>query len=294
MFAVEDPEAWHANNLVRNHQHYSTLRFLGPGAIARVQGWAARVYYNTLIPTTLPSSGSAGPRPMTIKYGVISCTDLHSELENWDSFYLAGRLQKPVAVLKHSTEMRAAIYANRMSALKCALAMHSDSIPRERDGAMLPRYLLRVKQHELFMKIAVLSYIGDPRMGIAENKNKVANIVSANLAHFKRVYAPLLEELGVQEKSDGDYYAWEWDAAKLEEIMRDLPEAVWHNSLVDGQAGDLFPSLVKSNTADRVLHDGIRNIVKRSATAQTIKGLLTAGVWKSVCYVGAKLKKACR
>lgn len=38
VFSVKDPVAWHAENLQRNWSHYSWLKYLGPKAIAHVQG----------------------------------------------------------------------------------------------------------------------------------------------------------------------------------------------------------------------------------------------------------------
>jgi len=53
-----------------------------------------------------------------------------------------------------------------------------------------------VSEVELFEAVAELSYLGDVRMGIAENPNKIRNIVNSgqNLAHFRALYrvSPLL------------------------------------------------------------------------------------------------------
>lgn len=38
VLAVTSPTEWHAANLQRNPGHYSVLRWLGPGTIARIQG----------------------------------------------------------------------------------------------------------------------------------------------------------------------------------------------------------------------------------------------------------------
>lgn len=37
--------------------------------------------------------------PLEFKYGVISTEDLCSDLNHWDHFYAAGRLQKPVGLI---------------------------------------------------------------------------------------------------------------------------------------------------------------------------------------------------
>ena len=44
VLAVKSPTEWHAANLQRNPGHYSVLRWLGPEAIARIQGRARAAY----------------------------------------------------------------------------------------------------------------------------------------------------------------------------------------------------------------------------------------------------------
>ena len=49
VFVVDDPIEWHAENLQQNWRHYSFLRYLGTGTVARVQRYPAGLYYNTLV-----------------------------------------------------------------------------------------------------------------------------------------------------------------------------------------------------------------------------------------------------
>jgi hypothetical protein len=39
VFAVDDPVAWHEENIARNPHHYSFLRFLGAANVASFQVW---------------------------------------------------------------------------------------------------------------------------------------------------------------------------------------------------------------------------------------------------------------
>nr|XP_020728229.1 phosphatidate cytidylyltransferase, mitochondrial isoform X8 [Odocoileus virginianus texanus] len=88
VFAVDDPVAWHSENLKKNWSHYSLLKVLGPRIITAVQNnYGAGVYYNTLIACD----------GRLIKYGVISTSVLIEDLLNWNNLYIAGRLQKPVS-----------------------------------------------------------------------------------------------------------------------------------------------------------------------------------------------------
>lgn len=49
IFVVDDAELWHAENLGKNHHHYSFLRHFGSEMITKIQRTSGRVYYNTLV-----------------------------------------------------------------------------------------------------------------------------------------------------------------------------------------------------------------------------------------------------
>ena len=49
VFAVRDSELWHEENMARNPEHYSALKWMGPKTVAHVQRASAGVYYNTLV-----------------------------------------------------------------------------------------------------------------------------------------------------------------------------------------------------------------------------------------------------
>lgn len=62
VFAVDDPITWHTMNLIDNRKHYSFLKYLGPRHISSIQnGYGARVYYNTLVPSGERVSKSFNP-----------------------------------------------------------------------------------------------------------------------------------------------------------------------------------------------------------------------------------------
>uniref|UniRef100_A0A8D2IKN2 Phosphatidate cytidylyltransferase, mitochondrial n=1 Tax=Urocitellus parryii TaxID=9999 RepID=A0A8D2IKN2_UROPR len=89
VFTVDDPIAWHSENLKKNWSHYSFLKVLGPKMITSVQNnYGAGVYYNPLIMCD----------GRLIKYGVISTSILIEDLLNWNNLYIAGRLQKPASL----------------------------------------------------------------------------------------------------------------------------------------------------------------------------------------------------
>ena len=113
------------------------------------ENWGARIYFNTLIPF---ETG-------LIKYGVISESDLVTDLLDWETLYVAGRLHKPVNILEQGgeEEVGMALRQNLMSSLHTALLLLPDTFTEE----------------QLYLTLAGLSYTGDLRMIMGEDKNKV-------------------------------------------------------------------------------------------------------------------------
>ena len=95
-----------------------------------------------------------------MKYGVISKGYMLEDLKTWSNLYTAGRLQKPVRILKHNTVIEAAIKLNLESAVRTSLLM----LPEKFD------------EIDLYLNIAALSYVGDPRMYFGENPKKVGQL----------------------------------------------------------------------------------------------------------------------
>lgn len=87
IFGVTHPEHWHSLNLRQHPQHYATLmKSLGSPAITSLQRMGAGVYFHPYIHMD----------GVIIKYGVIAIDDLLNDLNDWSTFYMAGRMQKPV------------------------------------------------------------------------------------------------------------------------------------------------------------------------------------------------------
>ncbi|QIW97879.1 hypothetical protein AMS68_003397 [Peltaster fructicola] len=175
IFGVSHTQHWHSLNLTQYPEHYSGLRHL-PNASAAIS-WlqdqtGAGVYFNPYITVN----------GIMIKYGVVNLDTLSTDLSEWSTLYLAGRLQKPVKILRDDARIRLANQVNLISALRTALLM-------------LPE---KFTERELYERIAGLSYMGDPRMNpylASENPNKVKNIVGAQLPGFRQLYVPLIENL---------------------------------------------------------------------------------------------------
>ena len=162
VLAVDNPLEWHRENLLKNKNHYSGLRVLGPGWISKIQQhFGAKIFYNTLIPVG----------DDYIKYGVISTRDLVNDLLDWDTFYISGRLHKPTLALHQNpenAELENALKMNIQSALHVALLLQTEQFSEE----------------DLYLTIAGLSYSGDFRMTFGEDRNKVAKIVRPQVRFY--------------------------------------------------------------------------------------------------------------
>ena len=88
ILAVNNSFRFHEENLKLNPHHYSCLRHFGTSTIARIQETkGARIYFNPYI--KFPND----PNNTLYKYGIISRKHLIRDLLDWETLYVAGRLQ---------------------------------------------------------------------------------------------------------------------------------------------------------------------------------------------------------
>ncbi|SPN98423.1 related to proline transport helper PTH1 [Cephalotrichum gorgonifer] len=314
IFGVTHTEHWHWLNMRQHPEHYSGLASLGSGAVASVQEKiGAGVYFNPYVVVN----------GMLIKYGVTSISNLCHDLSSWETLYLAGRLHKPVKILRDNAAVRIANQQNLVGAVRTALLMLPESFT----------------EFELFSTIAAISYLGDPRMALpTENKNKVSNIVTNNLVNFRRLYAPLVEKLpNIDYVGAGDANSAvgspEWlesltnhelrqdmDIAKRANMVRRLPSAFrsrlyflyqskfqmtrseflaqMEESMNEDDKGfrkQLGGEFERKIAADPDLSGMVRKAIRETGhwvnTTQSAKGLITAGFSKSWRYMGEKMKR---
>ncbi|XP_053932768.1 phosphatidate cytidylyltransferase, mitochondrial isoform X1 [Cuculus canorus] len=275
VFAVDDAVTWHMMNLLKNRSHYSFLKVFGPKQISTVQSYGAGIYYNTLVPCN----------GRIIKYGVISTDTLIDDLLHWKTLYVAGRLQKPVKILtqNENSKLQAALVSNLKSAVTAAFLMLPESFSEE----------------DLYMQIAGLSYSGDFRMVIGEDRSKVQNIVKPNVTHFQKLYSNILQDcpqvvykhhlgrLEIDKSPEGQF-------TQLMALPRTLQQKI--TSLVDppGKNRDVEEILMQvahDPDCGFVVHQGISGIVRSSSIVQSAKTILTAGAKKSIRYSMKKLYK---
>jgi translocator assembly and maintenance protein 41 len=311
IFGVSHTQHWHSLNMKQHRDHYSSLARLGSGAVSYVQDkLGAGVYFHPYIVVN----------GILIKYGVVQLGTLERDLSQWETLYLAGRLHKPVKILRDDPMIRMANQMNLLSALRTALLL------------LPPKFT----EEELYGTIAGISYLGDPRMTLpTENPGKVKNIVGSNMANFRRLYLPLIETLPNVQFNDPACSSrdWIWDNTNLKlvqdmdpvkrgNMVRRLPRAFRSRLYFQYQKKFAIPQaefdkmMDESKNEDSVafkrregggfeqriaqddpaeLRDYIRTVIKRTiswpATTQSLKGPLTSGFRKTVRYMMEKVDK---
>jgi translocator assembly and maintenance protein 41 len=281
IFTVEDPSAWHKENISRNPHHYSSLRWLGHNAVARFQEkWGTEVYFNAFVP--IEDVG------VTIKYGVISRSALVTDLLDWKYLYLAGRLHKPVQVVRKSgdSELRSALQLNLHSAVHTALLMLPENFT----------------EHELYITISNLSYAGDFRMVFGEDKKKVHKIVEPQIEVFRALYSPVINSLPNFLEVSKESGLCLQDVSPVARIhhLNQLPRApqraivrLWNrdSGKLHQDTEDALRAIAYDPDCGLLLFECIKHIVWSSSIRQSLKGILTAGVLKSLRYSGRKIVK---
>ncbi|KAK7791424.1 hypothetical protein R5R35_014449 [Gryllus longicercus] len=281
VIAVEDPYKWHEQNILWNPHHYSSLRWFGHNFVASYQeNWGAKMYFNTLI--KLPDSDTM------IKYGVISRASLVTDLLDWNDLYVSGRLHKPVEILHKSsnTQVRAALQQNLHSAVHASLLLLPESFT----------------ETDLYRAITGLSYGGDFRMIFGEDKNKIDNIVSPQVESFRELYSPVLKSLQdyVEMSKDGQMCWQDTSPGAKNFHLNQLPKVPqravvkqWNKDRGSRRhdTEDSLYALAHDPECGHVVCDCLHHIVFASSARQSLKGILTAGLAKSVRYSSKKIVK---
>ncbi|CDJ39031.1 hypothetical protein, conserved [Eimeria tenella] len=189
---------WHRENLERRVEHYAPFfkylsRFGGPQAAAE---FAVRLTKASGVPVLFNCRVPLDPNGTELcKYGVLPTEAFIEDLKFWVHFYFAGRMQKPVHLCWNDTakgqaEVEEALHINRLNALRLALLL-------------LPE---KVTLHSLLVEIVSLSYIGDFRVLVAEDPNKVQAIVRGQAKELCAIYLPLLLQIpSVHVDQDGPH-----------------------------------------------------------------------------------------
>lgn len=282
VFVVDNVSNFHENNMRHRSWHYSALKYLGPNSVARFQQqWGAKIYYNTLI--------YHAEEDVTYKYGVISRDDFVTDLLDWCHLYISGRLHKPVAELHKcpADDILTALRNNLYSAVHVALLT-------------LPENFTEI---EFYQTIANISYKGDFRMLFGEDKNKVKNIVVPQIEYFRELYSGVVLSLN-------DFLHVPANTTSVNCQQNLSPEARWHhlNNLprvpqkqlvkhynklgrVRRDTEEILQTMSYEPEIGALLERILKDIVFKSSVRQSLKGIITAGIVKSVRYSGRKVYK---
>ncbi|KAF8903147.1 mitochondrial matrix Mmp37-domain-containing protein [Gymnopilus junonius] len=295
MFAVTHSSHFHSINMQQHPGHYPLhARMLGSSYVSQVQDIGPGVWFNAYVPMN----------GVTIKYGVTTVDNLCSDLLNWNTLYLAGRMHKPLRIIKDDARVRLTQQVNLTSAVRAALL----ALPGD------------FSETELFERIAGISYTGDPRMFLpVENRGKVGNIVRKQEPQFKELYHRLVVGLpGVHWPVDSERIQQDVSPRARSAHLRKLPshllKGVKENYSRKASGPELeadesayWVRLAGDDNLPQVLHDGenffyvftfcsfifleMSKIVRYPATIQSLKGVASVGLVKSLRYGSAKIGK---
>ncbi len=261
---VQDLKRWHDENQILNPNHYTFTSRLFFELPTKFQHIGTDICY---IPY-LKNHNSI------FKIGIIEEQDLLNDLNEWTTFFLAGRFQKDILVLKCDEKIKEAMERNRKNAMIISLIL-------------LDENHLNIK--DLITQIVSLSYMGDPRMHFAENPQKIQNIVLGSYEELKKMYLDDTFYLVYNDDSIEIDYAEIFDyglqemPSGIQEIFKNM-DTLDVNLLSKKDLLQLRKSLLEFLTE--------RN--RKSGTLQAMKGILTAGPVKSMKYGLEKIKKAHR
>ncbi|KAI3455782.1 hypothetical protein Pfo_012445 [Paulownia fortunei] len=285
ILGVADPQQWHAENLKMNGNHYASwmVHLGGARLITEVaDDIGVGVHFNPFV----------SHKNRMFKYGVVRMHDLVQDILGWERFYLSGRLQKPVNVIVDNLEIEKLNSVNLKAATSAALLL-------------LPS---KFSEEELYAKICSLSYMGDPRMLFAEDKNKVKKIVQGQFKLFQTMYNPLLEEFAARDlfrisSSDDQKVNIIQDCGLSTtcSLVSSLPLPLrsqmgiklGEEKVFDESGRAVRKVVIKSKEeAAGCMRKILRHKVMVSSARQAVAGLLTAGAVHGLRYIGSKMHKA--
>lgn len=253
ILVVDNLKDWHLKNIKLNPKDYSFTGkvFFKNASESKLKGNTGITYLSNIEENNL-----------VFKYGTIELKDLEKYLTTWESFYLPGRFQKSVYPVVENKSLAKKIDINRQKALYTALL----TLPDDKNNLI-----------DIYVQICGLSYLGDTRMKFAENPRKVLNIVEGSLDKFKEIY-----------KTENEYFKIDKNNEivinynKLYSDINKLP-----SSLLEYLGDDIKD---KEVVKEKILAY-FTELNKEESTKQTIKGIYTNGIVRSVKYASKKVLK---
>ena len=258
ILVTDDVKSWHTANIAQNPNDYSLKGRIRLSSVSRSKMKGP----NNIVYCSQVQKGN-----FQFKYGLIEKEDFINDLNTWDKFYVAGRFHKPMLEVESELDLNDAILRNRLSAFLIACLL-SDKY---------------TTYFELFERICNFSYMGDFRMGIAENPNKVKNIVNGSYDELYKIYSrwPFVEKI------QGDRVRINY--SKVIEYIDYLPD-----DLLNFIAQNDNKSLSDDKRLLLIRKSILNYFIKKNRTesvTQAIDGYKNNGLSKSIVYVACKLSK---
>ncbi|CAI5759907.1 unnamed protein product [Candida verbasci] len=267
---VPDCHQFHKKNLNQNLRHYSIKSLRIVNIIQGREG----IYFNPFVSIN----------KKLVKYGIISTESALMDLSEWNSFYFAGRLQKPVNFIIDKNPM--VKFMNQYN-LKNAMAIAIFLIKSN-----------EFSEKELYEQITKLSYLGDFRMYVGgENPNKVKNIVSKQFEQFKKLYEPIINYfihrnylIIVNNDPVNRLFKKNLQIPQKIKLISCLP-LQFRTQLYKKFQDKSLKEIVKHEKLADHITSLISRIIIISSIKQGIRGIFSAGLFKSIKYALAKQLK---
>ena len=250
ILVVDDIKKWHIENMKINPNDYSTMgaNFFKNASKETIKGNTGIAYISDIEENNLK-----------FKYGTIEYKDLLYYLQTWKSFYMPGRFQKTIYPYKEDIELKEAIQRNRNRALLIATYLQNEEY---------------INKNDLLKTLVSLSYMGDTRMSIAENPNKINNLVNGSYQEYNKIY-----NFNTSFSVDNDEVVVIKKSTINNEINR-LPFSL-NEYLKCNNDNDKKEMIIKYLT----------DLNKKESLEMTIKGLKTNGLTRSLKYAKRKIEK---
>lgn len=252
ILVVDDLKKWHLENMKKNPRDYS---FTGKLFFKYASVSKLKGLTGITYLSNIKEDGSI------YKYGTIEKNDLVSYLETWNSFYLPGRFQKRILPIIDSKEIEVANEKNRNAVLLVALL----TLPMNRN-----------KLIDVYTEICGLSYLGDTRMKFAENPRKVLNIVEGSYDSLNEIYGKECPYFKILKDEKIEI--------AREKIIKDI--SLLPSGLLEYLENEKDLQVVREKIISY-----FTELNKKESSKQTLKGLFTNGIIRSIQYASKKVMK---
>lgn len=252
ILVVDDLKKWHLENMKKNSRDYS---FTGKLFFKYASVSKLKGLTGITYLSNIKEDGSI------YKYGTIEKNDLVSYLETWNSFYLPGRFQKRILPIIDSKEIEVANEKNRNAVLLVALL----TLPMNRN-----------KLIDVYTGICGLSYLGDTRMKFAENPRKVLNIVEGSYDNLNEIYGKECPYFKILKDEKIEI--------AREKIIKDI--SLLPSGLLEYLENEKDLQVVREKIISY-----FTELNKKESSKQTLKGLFTNGIIRSIQYASKKVMK---